>query len=723
MAAFNTAINSFLSGELSPKVFGRSETDQFKQACEELTNMAVYPQGGAFRRPGTKHINTIDQSLFYTQSTVRLFPFVAANGKKFVFIAYPGVFNAWKILNVQTGLYETNFPAIGMPTLIASQLKEVQFAQIGDLTFFAHPDFRPFALRYDGVNFTFSYYDEAFPGIVDLWNRRPFLIPELNDVNGRGTITASAKTGTITLTSSAGIFQVGHVGAYFKLTEGGTTGVVQISVFTNSTTVTATVVSTLSWGGGGSHAFGGTLTSSWEEQAWSDARGWPRSLLSYEQRLYFGGTRSQPSTVWGSEQGDIKEFMSRPFEQDTTFSTYLKDNTRPFDFTIANESSLIQWMSAGESLTIGTELREHVCVSNESIGLVNVPQIRSSTTYGSSYVQAIRKDNQAFFIPRNGQQVRDMSFNNDEQAYKSDDITLLCEHLPFKSLAQRSTVTTPVKITAMTCQQNPYEILWNLTNNGDLIGITVNKDAKIQAGHFHILGGVSNVSNDAPRVHSVCNLPSSVGAGSDELFLAVERRINGNTRIYLEKLTDEFRGTDPHDTSNPMVYLDSSISISGALANTFTGLGHLEGQTVSVLGDGKDAGDAVVTGGQITLSNQYAKVTIGLKYKSRLVTSNIETGSPVGSSQGLMKKVHQGIIRFYKTAAAKYGRKTQSQLDSLVFKPASLPSNAAIPLFTDDKFVMFPAAYDRKAQIAIETDRPLPMSVTAVALRGITYDG
>lgn len=719
MAAFNTAINSFLSGELSAKVHGRAETDVFKQACEELTNMAIYPQGGAFRRPGTRFLNGIDQSLFYSKSTIRLFPFVAANGKKFVVIAFPGTLDSWKVYDVQANAYATVAVWGFSPTITGTELHNFHFTQIGDYVFFAHPSYRPFAMRYDGATISFSYYDEAFPGIVDLWKRRPFLAIETNDINARGTITSSALTGVVTLTSSAGIFKAGHVNAYFKLTSGAVTGVALITGFTNATTVTATVVKNLPIVG----PYGGNLATSWEEQAWSDARGWPRALVGFEQRLYFGGTRSQPSTVWGSEQGDIKEFMSRPLEDDAAFATYTQDNSRAFDFTIASDSSLIQWLNAGESLTIGTELRENICFSNESLGLVNIPQIRAQSTFGSYYAQALRHDNESFFIPRSGQQIRDLVFNNDEQAYKSDDITLLCEHLVFKSLDLRSAATSPVRFKHMAFQQNPFSILWLTDANGALMGITVNKDAKIQAGHYHILGGVVNVSGDAPRILSICNLPSSAGAGSDELYLAVERRINGNQRIYLERLSEEYRGVDPHDATVPMVYTDSTILISGAPTDTFTGLGHLEGEVVSVLGDGCDAGDVTITGGQIVLPVQYSKVNIGLKYKSRLVTSNIETGSPLGSSQGLMKKVHQGIIRFFRTGYAKFGRKTQAQLDSLQLRPPGLPSNAPTPLFTDDKYVNFPAAYDRKAQMAIETNRPLPMSVTSVAMKGLTYDG
>lgn len=720
MAKFNLMTNSFLSGEVSPKIWGRSEADQFKQSCEELTNMIVYPQGGAFRRPGTKYLDEIDQTIFSGDSSVRLIPFVAANGKRFIIVARPTDLQDWKFIDVDSGAYNSFAVLVGDPTLTETQIHELQYAQSGDYVFFAHPDLQPFAIYYDGTTFFWAWLPDAFPGVAEYWKRLPYLTPEIGNVNGRGSLTPSATTGNITLTSSAGIFKSGHVGALFKISDPGAgtkTGVVQITGFTNSTTVSATVLSTLP----GTSAYGITGTTNWEEQAWSNARGWPRAVCLYQQRLLFGGTASQPATIWGSEQGDLKEWMTRPFEQDAAFATYTSDNSRPFDITIASvEPNKIQWLSPGKTLIVGTEGREYMLASDTAIGLVNIPLILPQTSYGSYYLQPVRKDAIAYFVQRSGQIIRDFQFNNDEDAYKSDDVTLLCEHMIFKSYEQREAATVPVRITQLALQESRYGVLWVVGSNGELFGITINKSAQIQAAHYHNFGGVSNTDNDSAQIKSLCILPAASG-GSDEVYVAVKRLIDGNDVVYIERITEEYRGIDPHDVDHPMIYIDSAVHCTGSPGPVFSGLDHLEGETVSVLADGKYIGDYSVVSGDITLPKEYTAVIAGLKYKSRLVTMYAEAGGNIGSAQGLTKRIDQAVIRFFRTAAAKYGRKDATQLDAIDFSSGSI-SGDPIPLVTDDKKLIFPAGYDRKGQIAVESDVPLPMSVTAVALRGITYD-
>ena len=42
-----------------------------------------------------------------------------------------------------------------------------------------------------------------------------------------------------------------------------------------------------------------------KENVWSPGRGWPVSCTFHESRLYFGGSASRPSTVWGSRVNDF----------------------------------------------------------------------------------------------------------------------------------------------------------------------------------------------------------------------------------------------------------------------------------------------------------------------------------------------------------------------------------------------------------------------------------
>ena len=48
--------SSFVSGELSPLLKGRTDLAQYYQACETAENVVIVPQGGMRRRPGTAFV-------------------------------------------------------------------------------------------------------------------------------------------------------------------------------------------------------------------------------------------------------------------------------------------------------------------------------------------------------------------------------------------------------------------------------------------------------------------------------------------------------------------------------------------------------------------------------------------------------------------------------------------------------------------------------------------
>ena len=52
-------INSFSSGELSPRLMGRTDSQKYSTGCEVMENFMALPHGGAKRRGGTRFINTV----------------------------------------------------------------------------------------------------------------------------------------------------------------------------------------------------------------------------------------------------------------------------------------------------------------------------------------------------------------------------------------------------------------------------------------------------------------------------------------------------------------------------------------------------------------------------------------------------------------------------------------------------------------------------------------
>ena len=53
MARVSTIVTNFKSGEISPRLEGRIDLQKYNEAAQTLSNMLVFPSGGATRRPGT----------------------------------------------------------------------------------------------------------------------------------------------------------------------------------------------------------------------------------------------------------------------------------------------------------------------------------------------------------------------------------------------------------------------------------------------------------------------------------------------------------------------------------------------------------------------------------------------------------------------------------------------------------------------------------------------
>ena len=65
------ALTSFVSGEFSAKMDGRTDFEKYSSGVKTMENFLVHPQGAATRRVGTQHIAEVKDS---TKKT-RLIPF------------------------------------------------------------------------------------------------------------------------------------------------------------------------------------------------------------------------------------------------------------------------------------------------------------------------------------------------------------------------------------------------------------------------------------------------------------------------------------------------------------------------------------------------------------------------------------------------------------------------------------------------------------------------
>jgi hypothetical protein len=228
---------------------------------------------------------------------------------------------------------------------------------------------------------------------------------------------------------------------------------------------------------------------------------------------------------------------------------------------------------------------------------------------------------------------------------------------------------------------------------------------------------VSDVEGSIARVESVAVIPTPDGT-AEELWVIVQRWINGGLKRYVEVVTElwmqDFTHTDAW-------FSDSALQYNGVPADNISGLGHLEGETVSLLADGKVHPDVVVTGGAITLNFEASIVTIGLPFAANMQTLRPDIGSQAGTAQGKVKRIDEVVFRFDNTLGLQVGPDEDS-LDEITFTTAGDPMDQPPPLFTGDKPQEWDADYGEDALIYVRSAQPYPATLLAVIPRLETND-
>lgn len=141
------------------------------------------------------------------------------------------------------------------------------------------------------------------------------------------------------------------------------------------------------------------------------------------------------------------------------------------------------------------------------------------------------------------------------------------------------------------------------------------------------------------------------------------------------------------------------------------GLWHLEGKTVSVLGDGSVQDRKVVENGTVTLDNEACAIVVGLPYVAQL--RSLYTDIPAEPTvQGKRKSIPAVTVRQQDSR----GLKIASQGEPLVeFKERTTePMGVPVAAYTGDRRVQIFTKMDVPGQILVQQDDPLPATVLAL---------
>lgn len=156
-------------------------------------------------------------------------------------------------------------------------------------------------------------------------------------------------------------------------------------------------------------------------------------------------------------------------------------------------------------------------------------------------------------------------------------------------------------------------------------------------------------------------------------------------------------------------------------ATVISGLEHLEGQEVNILGDGATHAAKTVASGSITLERPVSYAVVGLACPCKLQTMRIEAGAADGTAQGKTKRTTRCAIRLVETVGGTAGPDEDNE-DQILFRDATMSMDEAIPPFTGDKLIAWPGGYEFDNYLIYENALPLPAIVVAYMPQTVTQD-
>lgn len=717
--------SSFTAGEVSPRMAARVDFAKYKNGVTTMQNYLPLAHGGADSRAGSRMVAETKDS---TKTSI-LVPFEFSTVQ-----AYILEFGNLYIRFFKDGGRIESPP--GTPVEIVSPYAEadlgaLKFAQSADTLYIVHRSYAPRKLtRTSHTAWTLSTVT-----FID----GPYL-DENTDATSLLTVGSNTVGASTTMTSSGATafqFTANHVGAFFRVKGASVYGYVKITAFTNANNVTVTVMTTLDFATPGT-----STTKFWREGAWSAAQGFPGTITIFEQRLVFASSNNKPQTVWGS--------MSSSYEDFTPGTT----DASPVTFTIgSNKVNVIRWLAGTSQIVAGTVGEEFVLggASGAAMTPSNV-KASSQTTHGSKDIQAVRVADSTLFIQRSGKKVRQLAYSIQTNSLSATDLTLLSEHIAISGF------------TRMVYQQEPDSVLWLVRADGVLCSCTFLPIQEVIGWARHVTDGL---------YESVAVIPSTDGT-ADTAWFIVKRTINGATKRYIEyydptinldsglsysgtititTLTPaattgngvQFLASGPTfiagDVGKDIIFTDGTsyarATITsytgptlvtaniinpfpdvnpiaaghwGLAVQTVSGLAHLEGKTVQIVGDGAVYPPKVVTAGAVTLDGMKAfNIDAGLAFTPKLVTLEPEITVQDGSTiQGVKKRFAEFYVRVYQTTGVWINGIEEETARSTADKMGVAPA----PFTGDVKCTQL--GFEDKAVMTIEQRLPLKSTILAI---------
>ena len=600
---------NFTRGELDPQLAGRNDLAAYYSGVKQATNILTSPQGGARKRPGMEHVD-------FSGNDGRLELFSFNNEQNYLIeIASDARIKVYKNDALQVS-FVTPYSSIEV-------IRDLDYIQSADTAIFLHEDFQPRILtREDDVTWNldlislnnipqFDFNDGSSPTPTNEVQTLQFVDQTEGDrykLSLEGILSDELVFAGDDAANEAniaqallGLFNTGSSGIAvttdvtldtYRVTFSGESSsawqlITATPIFTSLTTFKVLAVRI------------GVAGASRSEDEFSATRGWPRTGSFHEGRLWFGGTKSRPSTVYASRVGDFFNFDGGKGRDDEAIVVTID----------TDQVNSIEAIFSNRGLQIFTSGGEFV-VKDSPITPSKIAILLQSNL-GSKRVRPVTIDGVTLFVQRTGKAINQFVFINEFQSNQTRSVSILSSHLI----------------------KNPHEIVASrgtARNDSNYVYI-VNEDGNVTV--FNTL-----ISEDVTAFTSweTDGDIKSVAVVDNVAYFLVSRIINGVEKITIEK---------ENDTLN----MDSATIEAGLNSDTLLDIGRLEGHTVKVKADGVIMPDETVESSKITIGRVANTIEVGLEFLPILKTMPLNMQLQDGPNAASKKKILRASVNLFKS--------------------------------------------------------------------------
>jgi len=482
--------------------------------------------------------------------------------------------------------------------------------------------------------------------------------------NGVATITVTLVNHGFSASDAFVVSNANAVGGIVSSNINGSRTVVEVIDDNTFTFNAAANANDSSVGGGTPFLETHAVATNWSEQSYSALRGFPGAVTFHQNRLWFGGTISQPDGLWSSKSN---QFFS--------FDTGDASDNDAIDITaVIGEVNTIRHLVSNRDLQCFTSTDEFIVPAFiEKPTTPTNATIKRQTAFGSAFVKPYVFDGATVYIQSSGEIVREMLFDDSQNAYTGQPISGLASHL----------IKTPTQATVLAGGIDRNESYYFIVDGDGSLSVFNSNRGEQRYGWTQF--------TSQGAFHSICTI---------------------DTRVYTVMKFDKGDGTHKYilcefdssfNTDMAKVYYGSAgvFDVSSDFSN---------GAVLDVISGSHYLGQFTVSGGNINVSavdNSLTKAEIGYRFDVNLKTNPIDAVSALGPLTGEPRSLNKVIVDLNNTLSC-----SVNSTNLIIRQVTDDLSQDRTPVSGKREFRLL--GYSKDPQVSISQSAPLSLQVNSI---------